>query len=592
MRSRAELRVFISSTFKDLHEEREHLVRTIFPEIRMRCRERGIIFTEVDLRWGLTDENYILGQIIRTCLEEIDRCRPYFIGITGDRYGFIPELTDIHKDPELLARYPWIEDAVMEEASIIDMEFRYGALDAPESVPAGRFFFRERDISEGETTEGARLENLKDRVRSGGHRVAEFDDPETLGRLIHGELLEIIRRDFSHTAFPTPLERERARHEAFALSRRVAYIPNATYLKRLNEHARGNSAPLVVCGGPGSGKSALIAFWAEQFRKRNPGAHIVEHYVGIGSGATDHHAVMEHLMMEIGERFSDAISSRKDPGTISHEFADIIDRIGNRQILLVVDGVDKLSGDGPDPEWIPDRLPSGVGLIVTTASGVAAARLRSRGWERLDLGPLSEEEREAIVVRFLSEYRKALRVDLVRRISADPRCGQPLFLRTMLEELRLFGRHEELDREVERFLAVTGPEDLFQKVLERFENDFSPETIRDTMSLIRMSDGGLSEIDLVEITGISRMRISALVTALDYHLLPNGDLLTFFHDFLRRAVEERYLADGESRRSIEMRLIEYFGERNEPIFVPSHPPFRELTASEADVEHLYISQGV
>lgn len=41
-----ELRVFISSTFRDLQEEREHLIKKIFPEIRALCRDRGIRFTE------------------------------------------------------------------------------------------------------------------------------------------------------------------------------------------------------------------------------------------------------------------------------------------------------------------------------------------------------------------------------------------------------------------------------------------------------------------------------------------------------------------------------------------------------------------
>jgi len=85
MSQRTELRVFISSTFLDLPEEREILVKKVFPDFRRLCRQRGVTFTEVDLRWGLTDEDIALGQVIRTCLEEIDRCRPYFIGITGDR---------------------------------------------------------------------------------------------------------------------------------------------------------------------------------------------------------------------------------------------------------------------------------------------------------------------------------------------------------------------------------------------------------------------------------------------------------------------------------------------------------------------------
>jgi len=36
-----ELHVFISSTFGDPQQEREHLVRKIFPEIRALCRERA-----------------------------------------------------------------------------------------------------------------------------------------------------------------------------------------------------------------------------------------------------------------------------------------------------------------------------------------------------------------------------------------------------------------------------------------------------------------------------------------------------------------------------------------------------------------------
>ena len=103
-----ELRLFISSTFRDMQEEREHLVKKIFPEIRALCRERGIAFTEIDLRWGLTDEHVVLGQVIRACLEEIDKCRPYFIGLVGERYGWAPDLMEFYKDPELFSRWLWL----------------------------------------------------------------------------------------------------------------------------------------------------------------------------------------------------------------------------------------------------------------------------------------------------------------------------------------------------------------------------------------------------------------------------------------------------------------------------------------------------
>ena len=82
MSASSELRVFISSTFRDLQEEREHLVKKIFPEIRALCRQCGITFTEVDLRWGLTDEQAALGE--QPPLEERDLERREVVGSDAD----------------------------------------------------------------------------------------------------------------------------------------------------------------------------------------------------------------------------------------------------------------------------------------------------------------------------------------------------------------------------------------------------------------------------------------------------------------------------------------------------------------------------
>ena len=54
--SDSEIRVFISSTFKDMHAERELLIKRVFPELRRICADRFVTFTEVDLRWGITEE--------------------------------------------------------------------------------------------------------------------------------------------------------------------------------------------------------------------------------------------------------------------------------------------------------------------------------------------------------------------------------------------------------------------------------------------------------------------------------------------------------------------------------------------------------
>ena len=73
------IRVFLSSTFKDFAEERDLLVKKVFPELRRLCRERQVDLVDIDLRWGITEEEIEQGKVLPICLEEIKRARPYFI---------------------------------------------------------------------------------------------------------------------------------------------------------------------------------------------------------------------------------------------------------------------------------------------------------------------------------------------------------------------------------------------------------------------------------------------------------------------------------------------------------------------------------
>jgi nephrocystin-3 len=80
--------VFISSTFVDMKRERESLVVKVLPALRQRCQDVNVFVNFVDLRWGITSEQSESGQVLRTCLTEIDRCRPYFVALLGERYGW------------------------------------------------------------------------------------------------------------------------------------------------------------------------------------------------------------------------------------------------------------------------------------------------------------------------------------------------------------------------------------------------------------------------------------------------------------------------------------------------------------------------
>jgi hypothetical protein len=85
------VRVFVSSTFRDMQEERNYLLKHVFPELKKRCRERAVEFVEVDLRW-VSEEASLDQQTIKIFLPKLRHCqevipRPSFVVLLGDRYG-------------------------------------------------------------------------------------------------------------------------------------------------------------------------------------------------------------------------------------------------------------------------------------------------------------------------------------------------------------------------------------------------------------------------------------------------------------------------------------------------------------------------
>ncbi len=85
------LKVFISSTFQDMQDEREILLKDTFLALKKIAKSRAVEITEIDLRTGITKEQEQSGDIVKICLDEIERCADspiFFLGMLGNRYGW------------------------------------------------------------------------------------------------------------------------------------------------------------------------------------------------------------------------------------------------------------------------------------------------------------------------------------------------------------------------------------------------------------------------------------------------------------------------------------------------------------------------
>ena len=87
--------VFITSTFRDMHAERDWLRVHVSPFLEERLRKRFHHLETVDLRWSVDSASAEQEQdrelvVLTACLREIERNRPFLIGLLGDRYGWRP----------------------------------------------------------------------------------------------------------------------------------------------------------------------------------------------------------------------------------------------------------------------------------------------------------------------------------------------------------------------------------------------------------------------------------------------------------------------------------------------------------------------
>lgn len=165
------VRVFISSTFRDMHSERDHLVKRVLPELRERLLPYRIHLIDVDLRWGITEEEVNNDRVLDLCLQQIDECRPFFLGLLGERYGWVPKTFD----ERALSKYGWIQHITGK--SVTELEILHGVLNRPDMRTHAFFYFRDpafigevpparrKDVLPEDEESALKLAALKDAIR-------------------------------------------------------------------------------------------------------------------------------------------------------------------------------------------------------------------------------------------------------------------------------------------------------------------------------------------------------------------------------------------------------------------------------------------
>lgn len=158
---------FISSTFYDMHAERDMIQNIVQPAVNKKLNEQGEYVSFSDLRWGInTMSDSTKHRILDACFDEIDSCKPFFIVFIGGRYGWIPskELVTPYHD-----RFGNID---ILNKSVTELEVLYALKLNANDLNRCLFYFK--DDADYEDEGGLKREEVIERIGNLRHKIEKI----------------------------------------------------------------------------------------------------------------------------------------------------------------------------------------------------------------------------------------------------------------------------------------------------------------------------------------------------------------------------------------------------------------------------------
>ena len=521
------IRVFISSTFVDMNRERDYFNTVIAPQLTRLCAERGVSFFSVDLRWGITEEDQIDGNVIPICFREIDHCRPFFIGILGNRYGsIINNITMTTKET-----FPWINDQMGK--SMTELEMYYGVLrhESDHETMNCAFFFRSSELSSEffpkvESEEKAKkLALLKETIQQEGdipsfvyHSLEQFEH----------EVISVVSA-WLDKEFPSMERVHDTRKKWYNSELLRDYMNPENVYDFLESYCRNATHSLMISGKGLRGKTTVLTEWTPRNGEKiliNCGADDAYQY-----WPTIAHEIVNKLL-EIDEsigfpnvqayaslffRMMDGIHSRNDEDEKpEHTMYYVTDgemeslRLGFVSwlktikpcvtVYIVINDLNLL-GDASTEylNWLPVEIGENMHLICSANDDTIIDNALSLGWNVKEMPLFSRQNIRKFLDQYMSIFGKNMSAVQKANLLSTPLLQYPGYLKYIIRYFNNFGNFENLNHLTNAVGRMTSEKELYRFVLDNLINLLSPQemqAVQVALSILSVTSLGLREDDL------------------------------------------------------------------------------------------------
>lgn len=478
-----------------MHAERDYLNKYVFPRVHEYCDARKIEFYPIDLRWGIQEKDSRNGLVMSACLEQIDDSRPFFIGILGSRYGWIPTQQEVDKMRASVGKQkPWLAEKIKEHASITEIEMEYGVLQNSRIAHAC-FLMRDSSVPVPEdfkepagSLEEAKLKELKKKIRNQGkHSVYSYDSLARFGDIVYDNLMQMIECEFPSNS----KDKEEAlisRHE-YVLNRRADSLCNLpTVTQNCMQWIESGKQYLLVKGESGYGTSTSLAIMVNHLRQK---------YV---SKIIYYDFEEENMNGKIIDKFLQFMNRKCNE--LDPEKWSLI-ALDNCSTLSLTDSRQLIA-------WM-SSLPAATHVAIAAAIGSPVEIISSFYLQMpiITIHGLEEDNRREFIRNYLRKYGKDISASQIETIVKDPKSTDPTYLTCILKDLVNFGSFENLDSHLEKLIKGSEFNDTFtiESGIVAAREDLSKVECYDdfgkAMVLVaQMNRTGISERDICTIADI------------------------------------------------------------------------------------------
>lgn len=577
--------IFVSSTFKDMHHERDVLQDKVLPRLNMMAAHYNEHVAFCDLRWGIdtsdVDSEKGAQKVLTVCLDEIDRCAPYMIVILGDRYGWIPSeklIEDTQKMKQMKLDHL--------KKSVTALEIEYGALN---SAKKGRtlFYFREfiDDVPDQYKSEDQYHEQLLSELKQRIDQLTDsrikkyqigYKDGQLYGldefseMLIH-DVSELLKPEWEKNLVLSQEERQRQIHFGFVHEKAKAFKARKLFAEELIHRILKKEPRLVIKAEPGSGKSTLLSALTLELQRR--GFDVLPLICGLTPESNTAFSLLKQIVYYLESKIG--FSHIKDElMTMSvQEWKDRLEslvieyKVRKQHVVILVDALDQLMNDEDRDHliFLPDQLSEHVQIVMTCLTDFPTFDM-----ETTEFPALTEQDRLDVIEGSLSVHNRELSDAAIKALLKKSFNQTPLYLSFLIQRLLMmnaedFHRIDQMGGTMKAIethhlaLIESAPDSLGRmsmEVLNAAGERVNPELADEALKLISISRYGLRAEDLA---GLLKGKYNALDFLCIVSYMSDSFILRSDgrYDFSHKSIREGYLQELKHHEQIHQQIFAY-----------------------------------